>query len=100
MPAVQNITREQQPLTWEDDASEKGRRVWLWWRIRVHEVSEYRYLPLVLRLVALVQPSSAGIERVFSQLKLILDACGDSMLEETIIVRLMERVNQKYFPME
>jgi hypothetical protein len=37
-------------------------------------------------LIALVQISSASVERVFSQMKQIQDYCGDSMLEETILV--------------
>ena len=53
---------------WEDDPAERARRIWLWWRIRVYEVQEFQFIPLALRLVALVQPSSCGIERVFSQL--------------------------------
>jgi hypothetical protein len=65
---------------WEDDPAERARRIWLWWRIRVYEVQEFQFIPLALRLVALVQPSSCGIERVFSQLKLILDACGENVL--------------------
>ena len=46
-----------------------------------------------LRLVVLVQPSSATAERVFSQLKLIVDACGESMLAETVLYRMLRRCN-------
>ena len=46
-----------------------------------------------LRLVVLVQPSSAAAERVFSQLKHIVDACGESMLAETLLYRMLRRCN-------
>ena len=52
---------------WWDDPAGRVRRIWLWWRIRVYEVQEFTHIPLALRLVALVQPSSCGIERVFSR---------------------------------
>jgi hypothetical protein len=48
---------------------------------------------LALRLVALVQPSSARMERIFSQLKLTLDAVGSSCLEKTVEARLFVREN-------
>ena len=51
-------------------------------------------LAKALRLVALVQPSSADVERLFSQLKLILDQIGVSGLEESYEARLMTRVNK------
>jgi hypothetical protein len=57
--------REPAYTNWWDDPAERGRRIWLWWRIRVYEVQEFTHIPLALRLVALVQPSSCGIERVF-----------------------------------
>ena len=55
--------------TWEDDPSEKARRIWEWWRI--HH-GKFVCFKKAVRLVALVQVSSAAAERVFSQLKLIL----------------------------
>jgi hypothetical protein len=84
---------------WEDDPAERARRIWLWWRIRVYEVQEFQFITLALRLVALVQPSSCGIERVFSQLKLILDACDDNVLESTLQCRLFERCGSTGFPL-
>ena len=51
------------------------------------------YWNVALRLVVLVQPSSASAERVFTQLKLILETCGDSMLAQTLRVRLSHRCN-------
>ena len=80
--------------------AERGRRTWLWWRIRVYEVQEFEYIPVALRLVALVPPSSCGIERVFSQLKLVLDSCGDNVLESYLESRLFERCSSTSFPLE
>ena len=91
--------REEQHATWEEDPAECSRRIWLWWRIRVHEVRKFQYLPRVLCLVALVQPPSAAIERVFSQLKLIVGQCGEPMLEATLLSRLLERCNINDFPL-
>jgi hypothetical protein len=46
-----------------------------------------------MRLVVLLQPSSGSIERAFSQLKQIVDACGETMLKETFEYRMLRRVN-------
>jgi hypothetical protein len=46
-----------------------------------------------LRLVALVQPPSARMERIFSQLKLALDPVGSFCLEKTVEARLFVREN-------
>jgi hypothetical protein len=44
-------------------------------------------------MVVLVQPSSAAAERIFTQLKLIVDACGESMLLDMLEFRLFQRCN-------
>jgi hypothetical protein len=79
---------------WEDDAAETARRIWEWWRVRVHRVKIFHFWPLALRLVVLVQPSSARMERVFSQLKLVLGSVGTSCLEETVEARMFVRENK------
>ena len=79
--------------TWKDDPIESARRIWEWWRAKKDDV-RIRHLVVAARLVALVQVSSASVERVFSQVKLICETCGVSPLEETLETRLMERVNQ------
>ena len=76
---------------WEDDPIERARRIWEWWKARVKGVSFFKYWPLALRLVVLVQPSSAFVERVFSEIKLIIEQIGVSSLEETIEARTMVR---------
>ena len=79
---------------WEDDPIERARRIWEWWKARVKGVSFFKYWPLALRLVVLVQPSSAFVERVFSEIKLIIEQIGVSSLEETIEARTMVRCNR------
>jgi len=79
-------------LTWKEDPNERARRIWLWWKVRVHEVQDFRFFNVALRLVALVQPSSCSLERDFSQLKVIVDACGQ-MLQDTLESRMYERCN-------
>jgi hypothetical protein len=78
---------------WKDDKIEVARRIWEWWRARVVGVSVFKFWPLALRLVVLVQPSSAKMERIFSQLKLTLEAVGCVCLEKTVETRLFVREN-------
>ncbi|KAL3765855.1 hypothetical protein ACHAWO_006400 [Cyclotella atomus] len=78
--------------TWKDDPIEKARRVWEWWRAN-HSNPGIFYFAEAARLVALVQISSAAVERIFSQVKLICETTGDSPLEENLEVRLFERCN-------
>jgi len=60
----------------------------------VPRVGEFRLWTKALRLVALVQPSSAEVERLLSQLKLIVEQIGVGRLEERYEARTMTRVNQ------
>lgn len=76
--------------SWKDDRIEQSRRVWEWWRVKSDKLF---YFFTAARLVAIVPLSSASVERVFSQVKLIIEACGQNILEETLETRVMERVN-------
>jgi len=76
--------------TWETDRIEQARRVWEWWRAKAPKLT---YFYTAARLVALVPISSAAVERVFSQVKFIIETVGESVLEETLETRVMERVN-------
>ena len=80
---------------WRNDPGEKACCIWEWWRVRVYEVPNPKltYFALGLRLIVLTQVSSCAIERVFSQLKLIRDTCGDNMLEDMLEIRMFERNN-------
>ena len=80
-----------QNMTWEDDPIEVARRRWEWWRAKR---GKFTYFSKAARLVVLVQVSSAAVERIFSQVKYILEQIGDSALEENIECRMMERVNK------
>ena len=77
------------------DAGEKASRIWEWWRVRVYEIenSELSFFAIVIRVVVLTQMSNCAIERVFSQLKLIRDACGDNMMEDMLEIRILEKYN-------
>jgi hypothetical protein len=75
---------------WKQDPAERARRLWEWW---VPRLGEFAFWLKALTLVTLVQPSSADVERLFSQLKLILEQIGVSGLEENYEGRTMTRVN-------
>jgi hypothetical protein len=77
--------------TWKEDYSEYGRRVWKWWGSR-----KYRFIHATkaVKLVALIQTSSAFVERVFSQVQLITREIGEERLRDNIETRVMRRVNK------
>ena len=67
---------------WENDPAEKARRIWEWWVTRANDTTKFfNFWPSALRLVVLVQPSSAFVKRVFSHIKLIIEQIGVSGLE-------------------
>jgi hypothetical protein len=80
--------------SWREDSMEVARRVWEWWR---YKKDDFLYITEAVRLVALVQTSSASVERVFSQLGLILDVVGTQALDETMELRIFERVNSQHY---
>ena len=65
---------------WKNDPGERSCRVYLWWQ-KLITSSRFSVLPnfeLALTLVVLKQPSSAVVERVFSQLNNCRKVSGDS----------------------
>ena len=80
-----------QGKTWKDDPIEVARRAWEWWRLHRNK---FTYLSMAARLVVLAQVSSASVERIFSQLKLIIDSVGVSALKDNLECRLFERINE------
>jgi hypothetical protein len=92
-------TDESHIKSWKDDASECARRVWEWWRSRLVGSNTFMYFPTALRLIILVQSSSAFIERVFSQLKLIIEQIGEAALESTLEARAFVRMNKMVYGM-
>ena len=81
-------------VKWEDDHSMHARCIWKWWGSKYHK---YPGFGSVVRSIALLQTSSASVERVFSQLKLIVGQIGQSALEDNFELRLMRRVNKEFF---
>jgi hypothetical protein len=79
---------------WEDDPTKKTRRIWEWWKTRVKGMKFFSFWPAGLRLVVLAQPSSTFVERVFSQIKLILEQTGVLGPEDSIEAREMFRCNK------
>jgi len=80
---------------WKKDPGEMASRIWEWWRTRVYEVEnpKLQFFAQAIRVVVLTQLSSCAVERVFSQLKLIRDACGDNMMEDMLEIRMFELCN-------
>jgi len=64
---------------------------WSPWRGRAQHTGGAKFGS---RLGALVKPSSADVERLFSQLELILEQIGVSGLGESYETRLMVRANR------
>ena len=79
--------------SWKEDAGERSRRIWEWWKNRVKSEDDFKFFKTAVRLVALTQVSSASVERVFSQLVRIKKECGETMLEETVFLRLLCRLH-------
>ena len=61
-----------------------------WWRVKA---PFFHFFWTATRLVALVPISSAMIERIFLQVKYIVETIGENALEETLQTRVMEQVN-------
>ena len=80
---------------WKDDIGERARRIWEWWRCWFVTSHPFPHFATALRLVVLVQPSSAATERVFSQLQFIRRVCGDSILEDMLELRSLIRCNNQ-----
>ena len=76
--------------TWQDDRIEKARRVWEWWRAKA---PKFNLFFTASHLLAMCSVSSCDVERVFRQVKFIIEMVGKSLLEEMLEMRLMERVN-------
>ena len=77
---------------WKQDPGELARRIYVWWGdvLKANE-KELSYFKTAVRLIALVQVSSASVKRVFSQMQYIIRACGGNMLQETLYLRTLCR---------
>ena len=87
--------RERVRKSWKDDPGERARRIWEFWRALVNGTGLFPAWKHAIRLVVLVQPSSAAAERIFTQLKNIVDACGESMLPDMLEHHLFQRCNRE-----
>ena len=76
---------------WKDDPGERSCRVYLWWQklITNSRFSVLQCFELALTLVVLKQPSSAVVERVFSQLNNCQKVSGDNGLQDLTSLRVM-----------
>ena len=81
--------------SWKDDPGERARRIWEFWRALVNDTGLFPAWKHAIRLVVLVQPSSAAAERIFTQLKKIVDACAESMLPDMLEFRLFQRCGRE-----
>jgi hypothetical protein len=82
---------------WRNDPAEKARRFWLRWREMCFPTQQFPHFATAIRLVVLVQPSSAAIERCFSQLKLIVDETGCFILSDLLKLRMFMRCNRRAY---
>ena len=83
-------------LHWSDDVGERGKRIADWWA-SVMVISDGTWLPcfekMFILLCLLRQPSSAIVERVFSQINYIRSSCEDKLKEDNLELRTMLRCN-------
>ena len=69
----------------EEDIGERSRRVWEWWRVILNEKSgSLPAFEKAVRLLVVVQISSAFVERVFSQITFIRRVVGDSTSRDVL----------------
>ena len=79
---------------WKKDMGERSRRVYDWWQMLLNEKSgSLPKFEKAVKLLALVQVSSAFVERVFSQLTFIRRAIGDSASRDVMELRTLICVN-------
>ena len=62
---------------WRKNTGERATRIWEWWKPIITDDADFPCFHLALRLIAIIQVSSYAIERVFSQMKKIIDVCGN-----------------------
>ena len=79
---------------WKKDMGEISRRVYDWWRMLLNDKSgSLPKFRKVVKLIALLQLSSAFVERVVSQLAFICRTIGNSTSRYVMELRTLIRVN-------
>lgn len=92
--AFEIIENDFRNMSWKNDAGERARRVYEWWRMLMNEKKTLLpYFTEAIRLVVLTQPSNASCERVFSQLTYIRRIVGDNIVGEMLELRALLRCN-------
>ncbi|GFH53790.1 hypothetical protein CTEN210_10266 [Chaetoceros tenuissimus] len=95
--AVQIVDEDFRNFSWRNDAGERARRVYDWWRMLMNEKKTHLpFFQKAIRLVVLTQPSSASCERVFSQLTYIRRIVGDAVVGEMLELRALLRCNNGF----
>ena len=72
---------------------EKATRIWEFWKSIVLNNDKFPAFSLALKLIVLIQVSSCAAERVFSQLKTVVERIGTSMHEDALEVRMFALCN-------
>ena len=80
-------------VAWTQNPGEKARRIWEWWRARLVKNDVFTFFKLAIRLVVLVQASSAAVERANSRLKRIFDVLGENASADLIAYRQFRALN-------
>ena len=81
-------------MDWKQDVGERSRRVYDWWRtVMLEKSDEIPHFQKAVMLAVLAQPSSAAVERVFSQLTFIRRAVGDLTTRDVMELRAFIRCN-------
>jgi hypothetical protein len=60
---------------WKSDELEGACRVWMFW---LAKQSQFNCMTVAVVLIVLVQTSSAAVQQAFSQLRLVIEACGQN----------------------
>jgi hypothetical protein len=78
---------------WLENPGEKSRRIWEWWVCRLRGRHDFVFFKQTIRLVVLVQPSSAIVERANSRLQRIIETVGETALADTYEYRMLVQLN-------
>ena len=73
------------------DAGKKAYRIFEWWKVQFTDTTMCIRFKFALKSVVLTQMSSCSVERVFSQLTLIRETCGENMMEDMNEIRMFMR---------